>query len=148
MTDAELVKRIQSLEIQLKRLRQPEQPLPNLLWTTWRAPYALTDDNQTLWMATIVEAAAFTYWKQSVAVNTTNNGSNYWTLSLRKWSDNIQIASLNTSALTAGTPALLTYSGSEISLTTSMIGVYIRAEKTGTPGPFYGGNPVIHLTGV
>lgn len=70
-----------------------------------------------------------------VVVSTTNNGSNYWTLTLYN-SAGTAIASLNTSAITAGANTMLTTTSispaSHGAATT--IFFQIAVNKTGSPG--------------
>ena len=85
-------------------------------------------------------AGAFPYsgtivwWASIYFVATTNNGSNYWTIYLKKL-DGTTIASFNTSAASANTwtwyrPSAL----SEAINSSSDKGYYIEVSKTGSPG--------------
>lgn len=69
----------------------------------------------------------------SAYVATTNNGSNYWTFSLKK-ADGTTITTLNTSAISANTWSLISGTGLSASVTSSTIAVMVAVSKTGSPG--------------
>lgn len=89
----------------------------------------------------------FVGWTQSVIPAATNNGSNYWIIKLLRWSDGATIATLNTSALTAGVPGRLsTTSFSIASIGTSGIGIVMECSKFGSPGNLYAVGPLLEVT--
>ena len=68
-------------------------------------------------------------------VNTTNDGSNYWTLYLREASTNTNIQNINTSALSPSSTTWSFLSATvEHELSLSEVGLYVYVEKTGSPG--------------
>jgi hypothetical protein len=73
-----------------------------------------------------------------VVVSTTNNGSNYWTLTLYN-SAGTAIASLNTSAIVAGANTMLTTTSISPAShgAASTIFFQIGVSKTGSPGSLY-----------
>jgi hypothetical protein len=86
--------------------------------------------------ASIHEAATITSWEQVLMVQTTNNASNYWTVYLLRLDTGGNVASFNTSSMTAGTYARIVNSGLSLSITTSMMGLYVKViVGAGAPGP-------------
>ena len=63
----------------------------------------------------------------------TNNGSNYWTITLVRQSDGVTIATLSTAAISAATWTRL-YTTVSSAVTTSHVALYVWAAKTGSPG--------------
>lgn len=84
------------------------------------------------------------WWTQSVNVQTTNNGSNYWTIDLRSLGAGT-LASLNTSAIAAGVWANLSNKAINTSAATTDIGLYIRVAKVGSPGSLYLLSPAVFV---
>ena len=76
----------------------------------------------------------------STTVVTTNDGSNYWTVTLKKGSDNSTIGSFTTAADTVAvdTDHLLS-----VNAVSTEKHVYISGDKTSAPGDLY---PFLHLT--
>jgi hypothetical protein len=125
-------------------LAQPGGWLP---FATYQAvPHNVTTSGQDLFAGTLSRACTIRYWCQAVAVLTTNNGSNYWYFELRRMSDNVSIKALNTSTLSPGAWELLSSTDLALSLTTAHKGIYIRAYKSGSPGPLYMGAPAVFVT--
>jgi len=76
-------------------------------------------------------------WTQAIVVVTTNNGSNYWTISIVE-TDGTLVNSMTTAALTNDVWATITDSTFTVSsLTTADIGLQIKCDKTGSPGGLY-----------
>jgi hypothetical protein len=73
-------------------------------------------------------------------VSTTNNGSNYWTLDLKKWSDNSVIVSANTSANSASVSNLKDVAINAVSTEDIL---YVASTKTASPGNLY---PLMYVT--
>lgn len=97
--------------------------------------------------ATVDRTYNFIKWSQGVYVDTTNNGTNYWTLELIRWTDDAQIAYLSTSGSSANTHTLLsTTSFTSNSIATSGVGVILRATKTGNPGVIYTIGPMVKIS--
>jgi len=97
--------------------------------------------------ATVERTYNFEKWAQGVYVSTTNNGSNYWTIELIRWTDNTSFASVNTSASAADTHLLLTTTTfSPTSIATSGVGLVVRATKTGTPGNLFIIGPILEVS--
>lgn len=96
---------------------------------------------------TVERTLNFVKWAQGVFVSTTNNGSNYWTIELIRWTDNSVIASVSTSASAADTHLLLsTTTFSIASITTSFVGIIVRCTKTGTPGNLFIVGPMLEVS--
>jgi hypothetical protein len=87
---------------------------------------------------TVDRSMTLTQWSQSLYVATTNNGSNYWTITMKRITDGATVNSISTSAISANTWTLLTDTTFSISsLTTSDVGLYLECTKTGSPGSLY-----------
>jgi hypothetical protein len=100
-------------------------------------PYAATVD-RTLTMIKLTVA---------LYVVTTNDGSNYWTISLKRLSDNAQVAAFNTSALSPDTTTQLTTTSFDIaSVGTADAGLVVGAAKTGSPGNLYLWGPALEVS--
>ena len=93
------------------------------------------DDPSYPYAATVLFDTTLIYWGQTVIVFDTNNGSHYWTVTLKRAGDNATLNSFNTSALTVNTTYVIadnTFSISTVDATDK--GMYIQCDKTGTPG--------------
>lgn len=98
--------------------------LTNALAATTAAIFGMTLDRTITFVS-----LAFT-----VYVATTNNGTNYWTLTLKDAAGNT-IATVDTKAISANTYSVLTTSSfSPISLGIADKGIYVSATKTASPG--------------
>ena len=73
-------------------------------------------------------------WSGSRYSGGTNNGSHYWIISIEKFSDDLTIASINTSADTAGT---LYQNTGTIGVVATEGAVYFNYAKSGTPTSHY-----------
>lgn len=99
-------------------------------------------------LATVDRTITFVKWTNSVLVITTNNGSNYWTIALRRWSDDSEIKTLDTSAFTAGAIGQISTTSFTISsIGTTGNGIYVTCAKVGSPGNLYLGGPALEVTG-
>ena len=97
--------------------------------------------------ATVERTYNFVKWAQGVYVDTTNNGSNYWTIELIRWTDNTSFASVNTSAGAVNTHLLLTTTTfSPTSVATSGVGLIVKVTKTGTPGNLFIIGPILEIS--
>jgi hypothetical protein len=100
-------------------------------------PYAATVD-RTLTMIKFTVA---------LYVVTTNDGSNYWTISLKRLSDNAQVAAFNTSALSPNVYNQLSTITFDISsVGTAGIALIVGAAKTGSPGNLYIWGPALEIS--
>lgn len=86
-------------------------------------------------------------WVQSLVVLTTNDASNYWTVSLRSWGTGSTIRSFNTAAYSPGTVTSRNDTGLSITISRSTdIGLYVYCTKTGSPGTLQLGGPAVFVT--
>jgi hypothetical protein len=77
--------------------------------------------------------ATIRQWTMAIFVNTTNNGSNYWLVSLKRVSDAATIDSFTTAAIPASTWTRVGRALS-VSATTGHGALYVDIEKVGSPG--------------
>lgn len=77
-----------------------------------------------------------TQWVCGITTGSGNNASNYWTFELRRWDNNAVLSSFNTSGYGASQIQRRAQSFS-IALTTAMLGLYVQAIRTGSPGDGY-----------
>lgn len=82
-------------------------------------------------------------WAQAVQVVTTNDGSNYWTLTLRRIDTLATLATVSTAGLAPNTWLSLSATAIDVSMTPSMIGLDVRANKVGLPGALYAVGPAV-----
>jgi hypothetical protein len=108
----------------------------------------ITVSGSNPYTASVNAAMTFIKWTNAANVATTNNGSNYWTLDLRKTdgaTDSI-VATMTTSALTAGTwGKVSTTTFSPTSITTAQHLLYINVTTTGAPGALSMGGPSLEI---
>jgi hypothetical protein len=91
-------------------------------------PYAITID-RTL---------TFVKWAQFLYVVAPNDGTNYWTISIKRITDTNICNTLTTAAVTAATNTVLTDTSFAIaSVGAADLGIYISCTKTNTPGNLY-----------
>lgn len=121
------------------------QPWGWLPFTAYESvPYNLSA-NATIFVATIPRALTIRGWSQAIFVATTNDGSNYWSLILRKPGPTT-LATLTTASASADTWTLLGDMSIGEAVTTGEVYLWIRAEKTGSPGNLYLGAPAVFVT--
>lgn len=92
--------------------------------------------------ASINRALTLRRFDIAVYVATTNNGTNYWTITLKK-ADGTTLATLTTAAISANTWTVLSSSGLSASLTTATAMVYVQTSKTLSPGNLSLAGPVV-----
>lgn len=110
-----------------------------LPWGAYGAINPITASGQSPYATSIDRNMTLIKWAQMVYVATTNNGSNYWTIEIKRITDGSVVNSINTSSgVSANTATLLTDSTFSIaSLTAAHVGLYIICSKTGSPGDLY-----------
>ena len=111
-------------------------------WDGGLPPY--TTSGATTHLVTLPRDLLLRAFVAYTSVATTNDGSNYWTLTLRT----IALTSIATTTTQADSPGTNVYkritSFSTSSLTTaSDIATYLQITKTGTPGALTLGNPCL-----
>lgn len=84
-------------------------------------------------------------WHNSTYVATTNDGSNYWTVTLKRADTLATLLSFNTSADAVNTVVLHSSTGLSTAITTGMLNIYIDVTKTGAPGGLYLYGPAIYV---
>lgn len=98
--------------------------------------------------ASIDRTITFVNWSQYLYVATTNNGSNYWTIELKRITDSAVINSISTAALSANTQYLVQDSSFSISsVGVADKGMWITTTKTGSPGALYMFGPTVEVYG-
>ncbi len=136
MGEIDLIKRIQKLEHDVEQLRALDSR--DLLLPTYNFAtlgMVITTDATIAGIVLPRTPIYINRFQINCRVQTTNNGSNYWTFTLVRTSDNANVASVNTSALAASST---TYSRLNASVGSNIpagqIGLYINANRTGSPG--------------
>lgn len=112
------------------RLKAPDGISSSVNMTSQRA--SSSDDYGAL-VCPVERAAALTQWTVILYVGTTNNGSNYWTFTLKRLDTEATIDSFNTSGYSASTWTRVSRSLG-VDITTGMAGLYVNITKTGSPG--------------
>jgi len=142
----ELVRRITQLERRLDGLVQPEvgKWLPLAVYEV--LAHNLGTDDSDLWSVTISRSITYRSLHMAVYVVATNNGSNYWTFTLKKTSAETTVDSVNTSAISADSWVVLSSTGNSDALIATDEFVIITATKTGTPGNLYATTPMVYVT--
>lgn len=113
-------------------------------------PNAMTtgsNDGDAPFTVTVDRELTVDHWSQGVYVATTNDGSNYWTVTLRE-QDGTVIETLTTSAISANTLERLTATGIDHGLdpaTSGQEGVKIQIDATGSPGALYLFGPAVYV---
>ena len=95
--------------------------------------------------ATVPRQLTIKTWHQRVNVQTTNNGSNYWSVQLAGWTSGV-ITTINTSTLTAGVSSVISDTAIDTLLSASETGLYIYVAKVGSPGNMFMANPAVFVT--
>lgn len=145
----ELVERVNRLE-RLPR-RQPERPpigqTPGWLpfCTYGVLPLNCTTDASYPFIATLSRDCVLRSWHMAATINSTNNGTNYWTFTLR-YQGGATITTLDTSGMSAGVTTMLSTTGLSTQLYVANIAVEIKADKTGSPGAYYLGSPAVYVS--
>lgn len=119
----------------------PTSWLPFTIHTAGVPPWSA---DGAAYACTIGHAMILDRWVQAAYVATTNNGSHYWTIRLRKLdgtTDTI-IKSFDTSAQSADTWFTNTETDSDTLVATEEV-VYIQVVKTGSPGDLYLAGPLV-----
>jgi hypothetical protein len=115
-----------------------------LPFTTYQGTYNLSG-NTYVCVHTIDRDGMITRWAQMWVVATTNNASNYWTITVRRMDTFATLMSFTTAY---GSPGAWTrYSSGTLSIpiATSMKGIDIYVTKTGSPGNLSLGHPAIYV---
>lgn len=93
-------------------------------------------------LLSVSRTITFEQFLVALFVNTTNDGSNYWTITVKRITTDTTICEVNTSGMSAGAWSLQTTTSFSVgSIGTANIGAYIQLDKTGAPGTLYVGNP-------
>lgn len=145
----DVVRRIAVLEAQIERSQVREgmatavaYPLP---------PYLLMPTSSTgVSHAAPISASRVLHllrWTNKIYVNTTNNSTNYWTVTLRiqtrNTTTNTTIATFNTSTYAANTGYMLERTEAAAEFSTNPVsgasywGIFVELAKTGTPGTIF-----------
>lgn len=112
--------------------------------------YGLDPENQsgtgTTCAITVSRAFTIRSWTQAVYVDTTNNGSNYWSFELKRVSDFTTIKTLNTSALSPDTWTVISDTAMALAVPKTYLGLYVHVSKTGSPGNWSSMGPAMFVT--
>jgi hypothetical protein len=129
---------LEALQAELDQLRTIEQEGIWLPFSTYDVlPSNQSGSSVAAYSCTVPRDLTVVSWYQAIYIVTTNDGSNYWTVSLKRLSDHVTIASFDTSAMSPGTWARNSETGLGLAITTSHLGLYIHMAKTGSPGNWY-----------
>ena len=97
--------------------------------------------------ASIDRDVTFIQWGQAWFVDGANSGAAFWTIYLRRVSDNSTINSFSTAAGAGSVWTLNTDTTWDIGTGSAAdILYYVRCEKTGAPGNLYLGGPLLEVT--
>jgi len=108
----------------------------------------MTADNSLPFAASIDRTITFVRWSQAWYVATTNDGSNYWTITLQDQTGSTTIKSFSTSAGAADTWTLnqaTTFDSASAGISDIML--FVLCTKTGSPGALYLAGPNLEVTG-
>lgn len=136
MSEIDLIQRIQKLEHDVEMLRALESrdlllPMTQIILTLGISTSGATVAGMVLTRTPIY----INRFQANVRVNTTNDGSNYWTLELRTYPGAVAIATADTSALAPSSSVFSRITGSVgYNVPSGQIGLYVQATKTGSPG--------------
>jgi hypothetical protein len=97
-----------------------------------------------IYTSTIGASQTIKRYHQGIYVVTTNNGSNYWTIILRRADTLAALISLSTAASAANTILTLSSVG-DVAITTGMLNVYVEVAKVGSPGNLYLYGPAVYV---
>ena len=123
-------------------LAQPGGWLP---FVAYNDPSGISADSN-IFHCTLGRSMTVRHWKQAISVATANDGSNYWTVSLRK-NESTTIASFTTAADTLNTWTLHQETAIDEALSGGTdLTLSIRAEKTGAPGNLFLSGPAVFVT--
>lgn len=125
-------------------LAQPSGWLPFGIYQV--LPGSGMTSNGNVFFVTVARAFTIRSWHQAAYVATTNNGSNYWTLTMTRLSDSATVETLSTSAMSAGAWTVLSSTEMDDAITTAHKGVFIATTKTGSPGALYLAGPAVFVT--
>lgn len=102
------------------------------IWSNGVAPYSASGTIFSFPLRSSFVVQSLLY---GVQVNTTNNGSNYWSLAFTI--DNTTVNTLTTAAMSVSTYAILQWAPSPQTTYTPTQYIRIAATKVGAPGPLY-----------
>jgi hypothetical protein len=111
-------------------------------------PYQITTASGTfsVFVGVLLRDCTLVDWYQSIYVETTNDGSNYWTINLLNAAGTAKGAQISTSASSADTWLRLSQTGQSVSLTASTDKIlYLRLSYVGSPGTISLGGPAVWL---
>ena len=108
--------------------------LPNNMTTTASVPFSTS----------IGYACTIRRFNILAYVATTNNGSNYWSIEVCKANGTV-LFTVNTNASAANTVVNLSAAGRSDALTTSDVGLFVRANKVGSPGALTLYGPALYV---
>ena len=97
--------------------------------------------------ATSVERNIYlTKWSQTFYVETTNNGTNYWTFNIYAQPGNVQVATFNSSAVSANTWVQIVTTSFSVDpiLLATYTQLYVYCAKTLSPGNLYIAGPALY----
>jgi hypothetical protein len=120
--------------------------LPFGVYTTI-SPITVASSPNYPYAAAIDRTVTFQSFTEGVYVAGTNDGSNYWTIELTRWTDGAVIASVNTSADAGSTHLKKTDTTFAIaSAGASDVGLVVKVTATGTPGNLYIVGPMLEVS--
>lgn len=135
MSDINLIQRIHDLERDVEQLRSLEARDLLLPTVSYALSAGITVDTVVCGMVLTRVPIYINRFQINCRVNTTNNGSNYWTIYLVTAVGGGAITTVNTSALSPSSTVWSRLNGTIGSQVTSPeIGLYVRVIPTGSPG--------------
>lgn len=118
-----------------------------LPFATYSGGNPITASNTIAFAVTPPATLNIQQWAQSWFVATTNSGSHYWNIQIKRASDNAQIAAFTTAAGSASTWTVnnktSSFDVSSISAADKL--VYIECDMVGSPGALSLGGPVLKV---
>jgi hypothetical protein len=138
----ELQRQINALQRDVERVRTVDKPAAFLPFSDFTTQGTTT--NTYIALCSVLRVYTYIRWTQVILVATTNDGSNYWTVTLDDGGTTIK--SFNTSAISPNVFAGFEYDYSTLTQPAStppngFVGVQIA--KTGSPGGFYWAAPAV-----
>lgn len=106
----------------------------------------ISASSANVYMGTLPRACTVRTWHQAINIISPNDGSNYWTVRLNRLSDAGNVASFNTSALSAATWLSVATTSIDYAYDASKLALVIKVIKTGSPGNLHLPGPAVFVT--
>lgn len=142
----QLINRLTALEHDMERLRTIDNPLQLLPFGTFLStpfPFAASVNAYYPFAVALPRSGVVNTFAYSFYVATTNNASNYWTITLET------IGGASVQALTTAGSSANTWTRTgtsfEYSIALSAVALAVKVQSTGAPGDIYLAGPIVGL---